>query len=84
MREESNRFSTVKMIKGHNHLSNLPKRKKASRSPRGLFDLCCNCLFAEVTLQQTGKCRTVARFVFAHFVDGIMDGIQIELLGFGG
>jgi len=41
-------------------------------------------LFTEISGQHAFKCCTVAGFVFAHFMNGVMNGIQAECFGFLG
>ena len=40
-----------------------------------------NGLFAEVALQQTGEAAAVAGLILGHLVDGVVDGVEVELLG---
>ena len=70
------------------HLSPLRHRRDRQKRGEGISlssfkkpVLARFCLLAEVAVQQTLKSLAVAGLVAGHLVDGVVDGIQVVLLG---
>ena len=67
-------------------ISTMKRRKRKKRGNRFPHSLSKACLFigfflAEVALQQALERLAVAGLVAGHLVDGVVDGVQVELLG---
>ena len=78
-------FPSWKREKCHKNIHNEPAQAQKEREPVSRFPL-KKCLFirfglTEVTLQQALESLAVAGLVAGHLMDGVVDGVQVQLLG---